>query len=772
MVVTEKRVTKGVIRRRATSVASPKPIIGQEAKTKEEVSTSTKPATLTAPEKTEEPGKGNIITEIETSKESASQKEIQASSKAPEKLPEQLPEPPDDGSYDNSYKRLKVVTPTESAPNEKASSESKTTQETRVGSILAAPKALGLGRKEIIEIRDFHKPKASRKRRLAPGKKAKKTEITTPKATKRVVRISDNVTVSDLAKKMSVKAGEVIKKLMSMGMMVTINHTIDMDTSTLVASEFGYEVENVFLAPEDLLLEHEKEQEVSKPEDLKPRSPVVTVMGHVDHGKTTLLDRIRKSDVAAKEAGGITQHIGAYTVKIDSGKSVTFIDTPGHEAFTAMRARGAKVTDLVILVVAADDGVMPQTKEAINHAQSAKVPILVAINKMDKPGANPDKIKKELTEFNMVPEEWGGDTIYVPVSAKSGDGMTALLDFVTLQSDILELKANPKRSAKGVVIESSIDKRRGVIATILVQDGTLKEGDFLIVGTQMGRIRAMKDDKGARVREAGPSFAVEIMGLSGVAKAGDNFSVVTNEKKAKQITELRHKINREQDLGKTAKVSLDDLYQKIEQGDVKELKVIVKADTAGSVEVLTDALQKLSTAKVSVRVVHGAVGGISENDVMLAKASGAFVIAFHVRPDAKIRTLAEQQEVEIRYYNVIYELTEDVTKAMGGLLAPKKIETILGHAEVRQIFAIPKAGTIAGCMVSDGKFIRSAQVHLIRDSVPVYTGRLKSLRRFKDDVKEVASGMECGMSIENFNDLKVGDIIEAFTVKEVAASLE
>lgn len=762
--VTEKRVTKRVIRRRAS--AKPPPTSAVESKEETEMKLE---VGAPASQEAERPQKEDLKVSAKpmVPSEEAPKSKIETETQTPPKAaPSDLDK---DDSYASKYKRLKVISTSE----EVAASTPSVAKASPVQPGKPPPASSALGRKEIIEVRHFHKPKSARKRRMMPGKKAKKTEITTPKATKRVIRISDNVTVSDLAKKMSVKAGEVIQKLMGLGMMVTINQSLDVDTSTLVASEFGYEIENVSMAPEEILSEYEKEQkEESKPEDLKSRPPVVTVMGHVDHGKTTLLDTIRKSGVAAKEAGGITQHIGAYTVRTESGKKITFIDTPGHEAFTTMRARGAKVTDLVILVIAGDDGVMPQTKEAVNHAQTADVPILVAINKMDKPGANPDKIKKELTEFSLVPEEWGGETIYVPVSAKTGEGIPQLLEFVILQSDVLELKANPKRLAKGVVIESSLDKRRGVVATVLVQDGTLKEGDVFIVGSQMGRVRAMRDEKGARILEAGPSVAVEVMGLPGVTQAGDELTAVKDEKKAKQVAELRHKITRDKELATTSKVSLDDLYSQIEKGDVKELKAIVKADTAGSVEVLTDALQKLSTEKVSVNVIHGAVGGISENDVMLASASGALIIGFHIRPEASITSLAEREEVEIRVYNVIYELTEDITQAMAGLLSPKKVEKVLGRAEVKEIFNIPKAGTIAGCRISDGKIIRSAKVRLIRDSVEIYTGDLKSLRRFKDDVREVGSGFECGMAIENFNDVKVGDIIEAFTIEEVSASLD
>jgi len=689
--------------------------------------------------------------------------------KAPEKV-----EPIPGSEYLGRYKRIKVV---------KATDSGNLVPEVRLGKAAdpqqpAPPTApapgpgSGSGRREFVEVRNFRSPKMGKRKRLVPGKKGKKTEITTPKAIKRVVKISDGVTVSDLAKKMSVKASELMQKLVGMGTMVTINQSIDVDTASLVAAEFGYEVDNVFVAPEDLLKADEAGQVAEQPEDLMPRPPVVTVMGHVDHGKTSLLDAIRKTNVAAGEAGGITQHIGAYSVKMDGGRMITFVDTPGHEAFTAMRARGGKVSDIVILVVAGDDGVMPQTKEAVNHAKAAGVSIIVAVNKMDKPGADAEKIKKALTEFQMVPEEWGGDTLYVPVSAKTGLGIPQLLEMLLLQADVLELKANPNKPAKGTVVESELDKRRGSVVTVLVQSGTLHEGDDIVVGNCSGRVRAMSDDRGKRLKEAGPSTPVEIMGLDGIPTAGDSLVVVEDEKKAKQVAELRQSRSREQDMNKNTKVSLEDLYDKIEKGDIKELNVIVKADMTGSVEVLAETLQKLSTPKVAVRVIHGAVGGISESDINLAISSGALIIGFHVRADAKARAMAEQHKVDLRHYDVIYELTDDVTKAMAGLLAPKQVEKVLGRAQIREIFSIPKAGTVAGCSVTEGKILRNARVRLLRDNVTVYTGTLNSLRRFKDDAREVTTGLECGMSIANFNDVKVGDVIEAYQIDEIAATLE
>lgn len=786
--LTEKRVTRRVIRRRKSSAPSPEAEESQEkaeALAQEEQAVSLEASSELSENEAEEQSLDSDDIEISESVKRKAASKAKAMPRGLKKVAKPKVSKPEVESDDN-------VVEQEDDNIEQTSDEKGGYSRIRVAQDVSKPEgglrivkpapkdynsnaqAIGTGRrKDIIEIRDIYNPKNMRnkkRRKPLPGE-GKKTEITVPKAAKRIIRMEDVISVAELAKKMSVKAGDVIGKLMGMGMMVTINQNIDSDTATLVASEFGYEVENVKVDAEDLLEQHEKALE-SKPEDLQLRPPVVTVMGHVDHGKTSLLDKIRKADVAAGEAGGITQHIGAYSVKLDSGKQVTFIDTPGHEAFTSMRARGAKVTDIVILVVAGDDGVMPQTKEAINHAQSAEVPIIVAVNKMDKPGVDIDKIKNELTEFSMVPEEWGGDTIYVPVSAKTGKGINELLEFVALQSDILELKANPDRPARGVVIEASLDKQKGVVSTLLVQDGTLREGDTIVAGTYYGRVRAMRDDKGMRVKEISPSGAVELMGLSGVASAGDAFSIVPDEKKAKQITQLKHNQERQKELAKTSKVSLDDLYQKIALGDVKELKVVVKADTAGSVEVLTKKLEDLSTAKVSVKVIHGAVGGVSDNDVMLASASGAVIVAFHTRPTGSVRKLAEQESVDLRVYDIIYELLEDVTSAMAGLLAPKEVETVLGHAQVRQIFTIPKQGTVAGCMVTDGKVLRSSKVRLIRENVPIYTGELSSLKRFKDDAKEVREGMECGMSIVNYNDIKVDDVIEAFEIEEVAAELE
>lgn len=607
------------------------------------------------------------------------------------------------------------------------------------------------------------KKKGARISAVAGGKK---TEITVPKAIKRVIKLSDAIQVGELAKRMGIKAGELIKKLFGLGMMATINQAIDIDAATLVAQDFGYEVERVGME----IVEEQLEETPDIEENKVLRPPVVTVMGHVDHGKTSLLDAIKQTDVAAGEAGGITQHIGAYHVKLDKGDLV-FLDTPGHEAFTSMRARGAQVTDFVVLVVAADDGVMPQTIEAINHAKAAKVPIIVAINKIDKPGANPDKVKQAISDHGLVPEDWGGDTIFVNVSAKQRIGIKELLEMILLQAEVMELKANPDKLAKGTIIEAKLDKGRGPVATVLVQEGTLKVGDPFVAGVHFGRVRAMVDDKGSKVQEAGPSIPVEVLGLPGVPQAGDKFIAVSDEKKAREIGTYRQMKQRETELSKTSKVSLEDLYSKIKEGEVKELGIIIKADVHGSVEALTDSLQKLSTDAIKLKVLHGSVGAITETDVMLAAASNAIIIGFHVRPDAKVQALAEEERVDIRLYSIIYEVIDDVKKAMEGLLEPTLKEVVLGRAEIRQVFGVPKAGNIAGSFVTDGKITRSARLRLIRDGVVVHDGKMLSLRRFKDDVKEVQAGYECGIGIENYNDIKTGDVIEVYIQEKVAAKL-
>ncbi len=616
-------------------------------------------------------------------------------------------------------------------------------------------------KQDVLELREKELRGGGRipkKRRALPGKELRKTEITVPRASKRVVKISEVVTVGDLSREMGVKAGEVIKKLMAMGMMATINQVLDADTATLIASEFDHQVENVaFDADTALELEHQVEEEAQ----LLPRPPVVTIMGHVDHGKTSLLDAIRSTNVTAQEHGGITQHIGAYHVQVD-GRSVTFLDTPGHEAFTAMRARGAKVTDIVVLVVAADDGVMPQTVEAINHARAAEVPIIVAVNKMDRPDANLEKVKRGLSEYGLASEDWGGDTVFAPVSAKTHEGIPHLLEMLLLQADILELTANPDKLARGTIVEAKLDRGRGPVATVLVQEGTLHGGDAFVCGVYYGKVRAMIDDHGRKVDSAPPSFPVEILGLQGVPQAGDSFVSVADEAKARQVAEYRQSKQRETELVKSSKVSLEELYDQIKTGDVKELRVVLKADVQGSVEALTDALSRMSTDEVKLRVIHGSVGGITESDILLAAASNAIVIGFNVRPESKGAALAAKEGVDVRLYTIIYEAVADVRAAMEGMLEPTYREQTQARVDVRQIFNIAGVGTIAGCYVTEGKIARGNSVRLLRDQVVVHDGKLASLKRFKDDVREVAAGYECGLSLEGFQDIKQGDVIEAY----------
>jgi translation initiation factor IF-2 len=616
--------------------------------------------------------------------------------------------------------------------------------------------------------RDRRPGKLRRKKRALPGKEQHRTEITTPKASKRVVKVSEGITVGDLARAIGVKFGEVIRKLMDMGMMATVNQMLDVDTATLVAAEFDYTVDNVAFNVETLLdTDTELEEETG---ERHPRSPVVTIMGHVDHGKTSLLDAIRSTDVTGGEAGGITQHIGAYSVEVGD-RRVTFLDTPGHEAFTAMRARGAQVTDLVVLVVAADDGIMPQTQEAIDHARAASVPIIVAVNKIDRPDANVERVTQELANHGLAPESWGGDTIVAPVSAKTKDGIPHLLEMILLQADILELTAATDRLARGAIVEAKLDRGRGPVATVLVQAGTLKVGDAFVCGVEYGRIRAMIDDHGRKVEVAGPSMPVEILGLNGVPASGDTFVAVADEAKARQVAEMRRAKQRESELATTSKVSLEDLYSQIQTGGVKELKLVLKADVQGSVEAVRDALNRLATDEVKLNVIHASVGGINESDVLLATASNAIVIGFGVRPESKAADLATREGVDLRLYSIIYDVVNDVRDALEGLLEPTLRERTIGKAEVRQVFATPSAGKVAGCYVTDGKLVRGGRARLVRDHVVVHDGRISSLRRFKDDAREVAAGYECGTSFENFQDVKEGDVIEAFDVEEVARQL-
>lgn len=592
-------------------------------------------------------------------------------------------------------------------------------------------------------------------------------EITKPR--RKSVKVTPRTTVKEFAELIGQRPADIVRKLMDMGQMLTFHQPMNLDAASIFAEESGVKIEiSVEKVGDELLQDVAETNGDERPE---PRPPVVTIMGHVDHGKTSLLDAIRQTNVAEGEAGGITQHIGAYTVSV-RGKQVTFLDTPGHEAFTAMRARGAKVTDIVILVVAADDGVMPQTVEAIHHAKAAGVPLIVAMNKIDKPTANPDRVKNALSEHGLISEAWGGDTIMVEVSAKQKTGLDTLLEMILLQAEVLELKADPHRLAKGTVIEAKIERGRGPVATVLVQSGTLRVGDAYVVGTFSGRVRALINDRGEKVQQAGPSIPVEVIGLPGVPSAGDVFHVVSNERVAREIAEERAQKRRAAELGGPAKVSLDDLFAKIQEGSVKELAIVIKADVQGSSEALAGAVEKLSTDAVKLRVIHNGVGGVMESDVLLAAASRAIIIGFNIRPEPKAAALAEQQGVDIRLYTIIYDAIADIKAAMEGLLEPTLKERVLGRAEVRQVFTIPKVGAVAGAYVIDGMISRaSAGVRVIRDNVVVYQGKLASLRRFKDDVREVQQGYECGLSIENFNDVKAGDIVEAYAIDKIAAKL-
>ena len=610
--------------------------------------------------------------------------------------------------------------------------------------------------------------------RLSRGKGRRKggkpiaAQATQPlKAAKRKIRVTEAIRVADMAHQMGLKANEIIKILFGLGVMATINQALDFDTATLVAAEFGYEVEKAGFSENDYLAP----KEVDAPETLKPRPPVVTIMGHVDHGKTSLLDAIRKSNVTRGEAGGITQHIGAYHVKTKRGE-IVFLDTPGHEAFTAMRARGAQVTDLVILVVAADDGVMEQTREAINHARAANVPIMVAVNKMDKASADPDRVLRELADLGLQAEEWGGDTIVAKVAAKTRMGLDDLLEMVALQSEIMELKANPDKLAKGHIVEAKLDKGRGPVATVLIQEGTLRQGDSFVCGPFSGRVRALMNDQGKKVKEAGPSLPVEVQGFEGVPEAGEEFFVISDEKLARRIADSRAIKLRERELASESRVTLETfLSQRKSDQETLTLNLVLKADVQGSLEAITEALVKQSTDKVRINVVHGGAGAITESDILLASASQAIIIGFNVRPAAKIKDVAEHENVDIRFYEIIYKLVDDIKSAMAGLLAPVQREVYLGQAEVRDTFSVPKIGLIAGSYVADGKIARNAGVRLLRDGVVVYTGKISSLKRFKDDAREVVKGNECGVGLENFNDVKIGDIIEAFETVEEAATL-
>ncbi len=607
-----------------------------------------------------------------------------------------------------------------------------------------------------------NKPKKHKNAKRGKGKQ-KVFQEPTVKETPKKITYSDTLTVGELAEKLNKEAAEIIKKLMFLGVMATINQDLDDDAIELICSEYDVEVEKEVILEDTDFTKYIVED---KEEDLVERPPVVTIMGHVDHGKTTTLDAIRHTKVTAGEVGGITQHIGAYQVNV-KGKKITFLDTPGHAAFTSMRSRGAQVTDIAVLVVAADDGVMPQTVEAINHAKAAEVPIIVAINKMDKDTANPDRVMQELTEYELIPEDWGGDTIFVPISALKGDGIDDLLEMILLVAEVEELKANPKALAFGTVIEAQLDKGRGSVATLLVQNGTLHVGDAVVVGNTYGKVRAMINDTGKRVTEAGPSTPVEITGLHDVPQAGDQFLVFEDEKKARQIGEARQEKAIAENRNEQVKVSLDDLFEQIKQGEMKELNIIIKADVQGSAEALASSLQKIDVEGVKINIIHSGVGAISESDIILASASNAIVIGFNVRPDVNAKSAAEREAVDIRLHRVIYKAIEEIEAAMKGLLDPEFAEKVIGQAEVRETFKVSKIGTIAGCYVTDGKITRDAGVRLIREGVVLFEGEIDTLKRFKDDVKEVSQNYECGITIVNYNDIKVGDIIEAFIMEEV-----
>ncbi|MGD9207620.1 MAG: translation initiation factor IF-2 [Syntrophobacterales bacterium] len=703
--------------------------------------------------------------------------------KLPERVPEDVPEPKKaEPKIEESMEAVeKVVEPAPPPPDPEEKPRKKPGKPRRKKGKRAraedaeerALRKLPSRRKEVVTGDDLYAKRRGpgrmmkgRKAARAVAKDIKQTEITIPKAAKRKVKLEEAITVANLAKSMGVKAREVIAKLMELGLMATVNQAIDFDTASLVATEFNYEAEKTGFEEAAIL-----EAVPDKERDLKPRPPVVTIMGHVDHGKTSLLDAVRQTKVTEGEAGGITQHIGAYNVKLDGGQ-VVFLDTPGHEAFTAMRARGARVTDLVVLVVAADDGVMQQTVEAINHAQAADIPILVAVNKIDKENADPDRVKRELAERGLNPEEWGGDITMVEVSAKQKTGLDELLELILLQAELMELKANPDKKSRGRVVEARLDRGKGPLATVLVQEGTLKVGDPFVCGTFYGRVRAMLDDRGRKVTEAPPSMPVEVHGISGVPQAGDELVVVNDEKEAKQVAAHRQLKSREAELSRATKVTLDNLFERIKEGETKELKVVLKADVQGSLEAITDSLNNLSTDEIKVNIIHSAAGGVTETDVMLASASDAITIGFSVRASQKAQELAEAEQVDLRFYDVIYQLVAEVKDAMEGMLEPIYKEHFMGRAEVLKTFRISRVGTVAGSMVNEGRVERGANIRVLRDDVVINDSKIGSLRRYKDEVKEVKAGQDCGIIIENFNDVKIGDILETYTIEEIRPVLE
>lgn len=791
-IIQEKRVKSNVIRRRRKTVPAEetKPTedavnVAVEAKTEERevkqdsaLSEAKEVATKSSSLK-----KKSVSTDVQD-KDKLKSKQVdpkgEQASKADEdgpavgtiiKLPSQKKKPATTTSEKETTEEqatpLKVFTP-ESDLEQKLSYGKKKNKPKNIGADISEYGGVNQLRRVFIQDRVFEPTRQKRagKKKIAKGT-GKKTLITTPKASKRIVEMGDEILVSEFAHRIGVKGAEIIKKLMAMGTMASLNQNIDFDTAFLIAQDYQWEVKKEQAAEEIILSKH---QDDDSEEDLMLRAPVVTVMGHVDHGKTSLLDYIRNSRVAAKEAGGITQHIGAYRVTTPKGE-IAFLDTPGHEAFTAMRARGAQATDIVILVVAADDGVKPQTVEALNHAKAAGVPIVVAVNKIDKPEADPEKPKRQLAEHGVTPEEWGGETPFVNVSAHTGEGIDDLLEHVSLQAEVLELKANPNKLAKGVVVEAQLNRSRGILATVLVQSGTLKLGDSIVAGTFSGKVKALINDQGQNVKEAGPSTPVEVLGLLGVPDAGDEVLALKDDKDAKRVAEERGIKNREERLGGGQKLTLEDLFSQMEASESFELPLVIKGDVQGSVEALRDAFEKLQTEKVKVRVILSGVGGITESDIMLASTSNALLIGFNVRPETKAIQLAKDENVDVNVFNVIYDATDTVRKAMEGLLPDVKKENYLGRAEVRQVFDVSKLGKAAGCYVNDGLLRRNAQIRILRDNIILFEGSLTSLKRFKDDAKEVKSGYECGLALEGFADLRVGDVIESFEVETHAAKL-
>ena len=695
--------------------------------------------------------------------------------KLPERPVKPAPKPKQEPEVEVVTPVIQAAVPVEPAKDDRAKKKGKKkpAEEEEASQDKRFPKKkTSFRKKEVIEGADLYSNR-QRPRKGRKGAKAKaapiglKTQITTAKAIKRRVKIDETIILSDLAKRMGIKAADMIAKLMGLGVMATVNQTIDYETACLVAAEFDYEIEKASFEEEEIL----KITQTDDPEKMAPRPPVVTIMGHVDHGKTSLLDVIRKSSVTSGEAGGITQHIGAYMVATEKGK-ITFLDTPGHEAFSAMRSRGAQVTDIVILVVAADDGVMPQTVEAVNHSKAAGVPIIVAVNKMDKPDANPERVTRQLSELGIVPEDWGGQNIFVQVSAKAKTGLDELLEMILLQSEVLELKANAEKLAVGHVVEAKLDSGRGPVATVLVKEGTLKAGDPVVCGVHYGKVRALLDDLGRKVESAYPSMPVEIIGLSGVPMAGDEMIAVKDEKDAKQVSQHRFQKQRSKDLAKNSRLSLEKLFEKMQEGEVQDLNLIIKTDVDGSMEAIRDSLLKLSNVEVKINIVHAATGTITESDISLAAVSNAIIIGFNVRANAKVQEMAVEEHVDIRYHNIIYNVIQEIKDAIVGMMKSTFEERIMGRAEVRQTFHVPKVGTIAGSYITDGKFERGRLTRLLRDGIVIYEGKNISLRRFKDDIKEVQSGYECGISLENFNDIKVGDVLECYYLEEIRPEVE